>query len=114
MDEHGSKIAQKAQDAKKTPQEFVDELAEKYLDLWKKLQIKNDDFIRTTSERHKKGVKEFVEKLYQSGDIYSGDYEGLYCVGCENFILEKDLANGFCPIICKSRKQSKKKIIFLI
>ncbi|MEK7634265.1 MAG: methionine--tRNA ligase [Patescibacteria group bacterium] len=97
MDEHGSKIAQKAQDAKKTPQEFVDELAEKYLDLWKKLQIKNDDFIRTTSERHKKGVKEFVEKLYQSGDIYSGDYEGLYCVGCENFILEKDLANGFCP-----------------
>lgn len=97
MDEHGSKIAQKAETAGKTSQEFVDELAEKYLDLWKKFQIENDYFIRTTSERHKKGVLKFIKKLYESGDIYQGDYEGLYCVGCENFILEKDLVNGVCP-----------------
>lgn len=97
MDEHGSKIAQKAEMVGKTPQEFVDELAEKYSDLWLKFQIKNDDFIRTTSEKHKKGVLEFIKKLYDSGDIYQDDYEGLYCVGCENFILEKDLIDGVCP-----------------
>ena len=112
MDEHGSKIAQKAEAAEKTPREFVDELAEKYLDLWKKLQIENNDFIRTTSERHKKGVLEFIKKLYDSGDIYQGDYEGLYCVGCENFILEKDLVDGVCPDHLQKPETIKEKNYF--
>ena len=112
MDEHGSKIAQKAESVGKNPQEFVDELSEKYLDLWKKLQIKNDDFIRTTSERHKKGVLEFIKKLYESGDIYQDDYEGLYCIGCENFILEKDLVNGLCPDHLQKPETIKEKNYF--
>lgn len=97
MDEHGSKIAEKAAIAKKEPQKYVDELAEKYLNLWKLLQIENDDFIRTTSQRHKDGVFKFFEKLKNSGDIYESYYEGFYCVGCEDFILERNLVNGACP-----------------
>ncbi len=96
-DEHGSKIAEKAKAAGKNPQEYVDEISKLYADLWKSLQIQNSDFIRTTSEKHKAGVEKFIEKLWQAGDIYQGEYEGLYCAGCENFILEKDLANGLCP-----------------
>ncbi len=97
VDEYGSKIAEKAKIAGKNPQEYVDEISEKYVNLWKLLQIQNDDFIRTTSEKHKEGVLKFMEKLQEAGDVYVGDYEGLYCVGCENFILGKDLANGLCP-----------------
>lgn len=97
LDEHGSKVSEKAEEAGKQPIEFVNELAEKYLDLWKTLQIQNDDFIRTTSENHKIGVYKFIEKINQSGDIYEGYYEGLYCKGCENFVFEKDLINGLCP-----------------
>lgn len=97
LDEHGSKVSEKAEEAGKQPIEFVNELAEKYLDLWKTLQIQNDDFIRTTSEKHKIGVYKFIEKISQSGDIYEGYYEGLYCKGCENFVFEKDLINGLCP-----------------
>ncbi|MBI5306474.1 methionine--tRNA ligase [Candidatus Wolfebacteria bacterium] len=97
MDEYGSKIAEKAKLAGKEPQKYVDEIAQKYVDLWKALRIENNDFIRTTSLRHKDGVLKFFEKLKAAGDIYSGDYEGLYCVGCEDFILERKLVNGLCP-----------------
>ena len=97
LDEHGSKIEEKAKKEGKEPQEFVDEIARDYLKAWQALNISNDDFIRTTSQRHKEGVAAFIKKIHEAGDIYEGVYEGLYCVGCENFILERNLVNGLCP-----------------
>jgi len=112
MDEHGSKIAEKAKVENKEPQAYVDEISAKYVDLWKTLLIQNDDFIRTTSEQHKKSVLKFMEKLREAGDIYEGEYEGLYCVGCENFILEKDLVDGLCPDHLKKPEIVKEKNYF--
>lgn len=112
MDEHGSKIAEKAKSENKKPQQYVDETVKKYIDLWRLLLIQNDDFIRTTSVKHKKGVLEFIRRLYEAGDIYEGDYEGLYCVGCENFILEKDLVNGLCPDHLKKPEIVREKNYF--
>lgn len=112
LDEHGSKIEEKAVLSGKSPQEFVDEIAEKYLDCWKTLNIQYDDFIRTTSQRHKKGVYEFFEKLKKSGDIYESFYEGLYCVDCEKFITEKELKNGLCPDHLKPPQKIKEKNYF--
>lgn len=97
LDEHGSKIEEKAKKENKEPQKFVDEISKSYLEAWTALNISNDEFMRTTSERHKKGVLEFVKKLHDSGDVYEGLYEGLYCVGCEDFVLERNLVNGLCP-----------------
>lgn len=96
--EHGSKIATYAAAAGKTPQEFVDENSQLFKQAWEKLNISYDDFIRTTEPRHEKAVKIFFEKLQQSGKIYEGEYEGLYCVGHEAFIKESELdAQGNCP-----------------
>lgn len=97
MDEHGSKIAESAEKEGKQPQEFVDSIAEDYIKVWEALGIEYADFVRTTSESHKNSVYKFIEKLKESGDIYEGIYEGLYCVGCEKFLTEKDLVNGVCP-----------------
>lgn len=98
-DEHGVKIYEAAQKAGLATQQFVDKNANIFLDMTKKLLISNDDFIRTTSEFHKKGVKKMWQKMVARGDIYKGVYKGNYCVGCESFIAEKDLdADGNCPI----------------
>ncbi|MEK7576003.1 MAG: class I tRNA ligase family protein, partial [Patescibacteria group bacterium] len=97
MDEHGAKIAEKAKEENKSPQEFVDEISKSYIDTWSALNIEYSDFIRTTSQKHKETVNEFIKKIYASGDIYEGIYEGLYCVGCEKFLTEKELENGACP-----------------
>lgn len=96
-DEHGQKIEQKAQEAGKTPQQFVDDIVAGIKELWKKLDISNDDFIRTTEERHKKVVEVIFDRLLQQGDIYKGEYEGWYCTPCESFFLERQLVNGNCP-----------------
>jgi len=96
-DEHGENIAQAAEKAGKSPQEFVDEIAKKFKVAWTKLNIQYDDFIRTTDEKHKKGVEKFLLKLKESGKIYQDDYKALYCSGCEDFIFKKDLVNGKCP-----------------
>ncbi|MEI6288081.1 MAG: methionine--tRNA ligase [bacterium] len=96
-DEHGGKIAEAAEKAGKTPQEFVDELSAKFMECWDELNISNDDFIRTTSQKHKTGVVKLVEKLKANGAIYEGEYEGYYCQGCEAFVTEKDLVGGKCP-----------------
>lgn len=109
LDEYGSKIAEKAKKENKEPQSFVDEIANKYLSAWKRLEIEYDGFTRTTSIPHKDGVLEFVKKLYDNGDIYEGEYSGLYCVGCENFVLERNLANGLCPDHLTPPKQIKEK-----
>ncbi len=95
--EHGSKIAGSAEHAGKAPQEFVDEISAKFSLAWDELEISNDDFIRTTEPRHAEAVRLFFLKLKESGKIYEGEYEGLYCVGHEAFIKESELVNGLCP-----------------
>ncbi|CAH8771611.1 methionine--tRNA ligase [Paenibacillus dendritiformis] len=96
-DEHGQKIERKAAEAGKTPQQFVDDIVVGIKELWKKLDISYDDFIRTTEERHKKVVQQIFDQLVQQGDIYKGTYEGWYCTPCEAFFTERQLNNGNCP-----------------
>ncbi len=86
---------------------YTDEMAEKWKHVWKTLHISNDDFIRTTEERHKKVVLSFFNKVYKNGDVYKGNYEGLYCDGCEDFVKENDLING----TCQYHKTPPKKIV---
>lgn len=96
--EHGTKIAQAAEAAGQTPQQFADDNAQYFKTAWQALGISYDDFIRTTEPRHEKAVGLFFEKLKLSGKIYEGEYEGLYCVGHEAFLKESELdANGNCP-----------------
>jgi len=98
-DEHGSKIAQAAEKHGKDTQVFVDEIAETFIDLTKKLNISNDDFIRTSDQkRHWPAAQKIWQKLAERGDLYKKDYEGLYCVGCESLKKKSDLDNGLCPI----------------
>jgi methionyl-tRNA synthetase len=96
-DEHGEKIAQAADKTGQTPREFVDGITEKFKLAWEKLNIQYDDFIRTTDERHKKGVAKFLTKLKDNGKVYQDEYKALYCTGCEDFIFKKDLVDGKCP-----------------
>ncbi|AOZ91483.1 methionine--tRNA ligase [Paenibacillus crassostreae] len=96
-DEHGQKIERKAAEAGKTPQQFVDDIVAGIKQLWGTLDISNNDFIRTTEERHKKVVQDVFERLLQQGDIYKGEYEGWYCTPDESFFLERQLVNGNCP-----------------
>lgn len=96
-DEHGMKLAQTAKDQNLSPKELVDMNAANYRTLTGQLSISNDYFVRTTDENHKKGSQKIWQKIMASGDLYKNSYEGLYCVGCEAFILEKDLVEGKCP-----------------
>ncbi len=97
-DEHGEHIAQAARKAGQSPQEFVDKIAQQFKDAWRKLDISNDDFIRTTEKRHQKGVTKFLLKLKESGKVYQDEYKALYCPNCEDFIFKKDLVDGKCPV----------------
>jgi len=97
-DEHGVKIYETAKEKGVNTQNFVDENAKKFEDLKGILNLTNDDFIRTSSDLHKRGAQKIWMKMFEKGDIYKGAYKGNYCVGCESFIPEKDLdENGFCP-----------------
>lgn len=96
-DEHGQKIETKAKELGKTPKEYVDEMAKMAKELWKKLNIDYDDFIQTTEERHEKIVQKIFDKFMEQGDIYKGEYEGLYCVPCETYFTESQLIDGKCP-----------------
>ena len=96
-DEHGDKIAEAAQKAGVTPQEYADKISAQFRDLCPKLAITNDYFIRTTDPNHIETVRYILQKVYDSGDIYFGSYEGHYCVGCERFYMEKELVEGKCP-----------------
>lgn len=97
-DEHGAKIARSAEEAKKDAKIFTDEQSKLFSDLATSLNLSNDDFIRTTDkEKHWPGVIAMWKALRDAGDIYKGTYNGLYCVGHEAFITEKDLVNGKCP-----------------
>jgi len=96
-DEHGMKIQKEAEKAGKEPQIFADEISEEFKSLWEKLGIQYDKFIRTTDESHKKAVGKVLQTLFDKGAIYKGEYEGLYCTGCEQFLNESDLVDGVCP-----------------
>ena len=96
-DEHGQKIEKKAIEAGVTPKEYVDKIIMNAKDLWKSLGISYDKFIRTTDEEHVKAVQNIFKKLYDQGDIYKGEYKGLYCVPCESFWTESQLVDGKCP-----------------
>lgn len=97
-DEHGQKIEQKAEEAGVTPIEYTDKIVGMFQQLWKELNISNDDFIRTTQKRHEKVVQMLFQRSYDKGDIYKGKYEGWYCVPCESFWPENKLdENHTCP-----------------
>ena len=97
-DEHGQKMLRAAAANNVTPQEWVDKLVtEAWFPLLKTLDVANDDFIRTTQERHEERVKKFVQAIYDRGYIYAGEYEALYCVGCEEFKPESEILDGTGP-----------------
>ncbi len=96
-DEHGDKIVKAATKENKTPKEFVDGISNEFAALWNDLKINYDKFIRTTDEKHKKSVQTLLQRIYDKGDIYYGEYGGHYCFGCERFYTEKELEDGLCP-----------------
>lgn len=96
-DEHGQKIERKAEEKGVSPQQFVDNIVVGIKSLWEKLEISNDDFIRTTEKRHKAAVEKIFQRFLDQGDIYLGEYEGWYCTPCETFFLERQLKDGNCP-----------------
>lgn len=96
-DEHGDKIVQAAEKAGMGPQAFVDGISGQFRDMWPGLGIRHDRFIRTTDPAHKQCVQNFLQRVYDAGDIYFGEHGGHYCYGCERFYTEKELANGLCP-----------------
>jgi methionyl-tRNA synthetase len=96
-DEHGQKIKKAADQAKLSPVEFVDKVVIQFQDLWRKLEISNNDFIRTTQERHIKCVQKALSIVYAKGDIYEGQYEGWYCTPCETFWPKTQVSDNLCP-----------------
>lgn len=96
-DEHGDKIVQAAAKAGTGPQEFADGVSRQFRALWPQLGVGNDMFIRTTDPEHKKCVQAFLQRVYDAGDIYFGEFGGHYCYGCERFYTDKELENGLCP-----------------
>ena len=97
-DEHGQKIQQRAKEAGKEPQEFVDGIVAGIKELWQTMDIKYDDFIRTTDQRHKIVAQKVFQKLYDNGDIYKSEYQGWYCTPCETFFTERQLGeDNTCP-----------------
>ncbi|PAE36749.1 methionine--tRNA ligase [Bacillus sp. 7884-1] len=96
-DEHGQKIQRKAEEKGISPQQYVDEIVDGIKDLWEKLDISYNDFIRTTDERHKQIVEKIFARLLEQGDIYLDKYEGWYCTPCESFYTDRQLVEGNCP-----------------
>lgn len=97
LDEHGPKLARSAEERGYTPKEFVDMMAEKFLKTWERMGITNDDFIRTTQERHEIVVQRIFQELYDKGYLYKGSYAGWYCTPCETYWGEDELREGKCP-----------------
>jgi methionyl-tRNA synthetase len=96
-DEHGDKIAAAAEKVGQTPKEYVDRISGLFRELWPKLNITNNYFIRTTDRDHEETVRLILQKVKDNGDIYFSEYEGLYCFGCERFFTERELVDGKCP-----------------
>ena len=96
-DEHGQKVQQAAEKSGISPLEHVDKTVVRFTDLWQKLEITHDDFIRTTESRHTTVVQGILQDLFDRDEIYKADYDGWYCVACERYFTEKDLVDGNCP-----------------
>lgn len=96
-DEHGAKIQEMAKAANKNPQQFVDEISEQFKSTWRALNISNDNFLRTTDKKHIEAVAKVLNELYENGYIHKGEYDALYCVGCEQYKTKTDLIDGKCP-----------------
>ena len=96
-DEHGQKIEIKAFENLSTPKEFVDETSAEIKRIWDLMNTSYDKFIRTTDDYHEKQVQKIFKKLYDQGDIYKGQYEGMYCTPCESFFTKAQLVDGKCP-----------------
>jgi len=112
-DEHGSKIAEAASHNDVTPQKWVDGIIEDFKSLWCRLNISHNDFIRTTEERHIKKVREVFGKLLRQGDIYKGKYSGWYCVACESYFTDTQIAEGKCPDCSKNVERLEEESYFL-
>jgi methionyl-tRNA synthetase len=96
-DEHGINVANAAEQHGKTPKEYADQVVVHFKEAWRSLNISNDYFVRTTDQRHEAAVQQFFVKWQQTGDIYKGSYEGLYCQKCERYYQEDELVDGKCP-----------------
>ncbi|MFC1509913.1 methionine--tRNA ligase, partial [Candidatus Omnitrophota bacterium] len=108
-DEHGQKIKEAAQAKGMEPEAFVDTVVPIFKDLWKKLNISHDDFIRTTEKRHKVVVEKILSLLYKNGDLYEGEYSGWYCTPCESFWTESQLVENACPDCHRAAQHIKEK-----
>ncbi|KYH29634.1 MULTISPECIES: methionine--tRNA ligase [Clostridium] len=111
-DEHGQKIQRLAEAKGVTPKEYVDEIVAGIKDLWKMMNISYDKFIRTTDDYHVEVVQKIFKKLYDQGDIYKGEYEGLYCTPCESFWTETQLVDGKCPDCGRPVEKTKEEAYF--
>ncbi len=111
-DEHGQKIQTIAEEKGVTPQEYVDGVVAGIKDLWETMEISYDDFIRTTEDRHVKRVQAIFNKMYEKGDIYKGEYEGMYCTPCESFWTESQLVDGCCPDCGRPVQKAKEEAYF--
>ena len=112
-DEHGEKIEIKAKEKGISPQEYVDSVAGEIKDIWDIMNTSYDRFIRTTDKNHEKIVQDIFKKLYDQGDIYKGEYKGLYCTPCESFWTESQLVDGKCPDCGREVHESSEKAYFL-
>ena len=112
-DEHGQKVELKAQEQGVTPKEFVDDVAAEIKRIWDLMNTSYDKFIRTTDADHEKQVQKIFKKLYEQGDIYKGEYEGLYCTPCESFFTESQLVDGKCPDCGREVQPAKEEAYFL-
>ena len=111
-DEHGQKIQTLADAKGVTPQAYVDEIVDGIKKLWATMEISYDDFIRTTETRHVERVQKLFMQMYENGDIYKGEYEGLYCTPCESFWTESQLVNGCCPDCGRPVQPAKEEAYF--
>ena len=111
-DEHGQKIETVANQLGETPKQYVDKMAKMAKELWKKMDIQYDDFIQTTEERHTKVVQKIFDYFMEKGDIYKGEYEGLYCVPCETYFTPTQLIDGKCPDCGREVKPMKEEAYF--
>ena len=111
-DEHGQKIELKATEAGITPKQFVDNVAGEIKSIWDLMNTSYDKFIRTTDEDHEKQVQKIFKKLYDQGDIYKGEYEGMYCTPCESFFTVSQLVDGKCPDCGRECQPAKEEAYF--
>ena len=111
-DEHGQKIELKAKEAGITPKEFVDNVSTEIKRIWDLMNTSYDKFIRTTDDYHEKQVQKIFKKLYDQGDIYKGEYEGMYCTPCESFFTKAQLVDGKCPDCGREVQPAKEEAYF--